>query len=99
MQFCAEWFGCAERAGHDAEEVAIGERDDGAEELFRFAGGEGDHGVTHEGDADFVGEAAGYFFAVDEAHWKLSVLRLGGGCRTDAPRKVQCSQMRCCART
>ena len=40
-EFCAEWFGCAERAGHDAEEVSVGERDDGAEELPGFAGGEG----------------------------------------------------------
>jgi hypothetical protein len=31
---------------------------------FGFAGGEGDHGVTHERDADVVGEAAGDFFAV-----------------------------------
>ncbi len=67
-QLCAEWFVDAERAGHDAEEMAVGERDDGAEKLPGFAGGEGDHCVADEGDADVVGEAAGYFFAVDEAH-------------------------------
>ena len=75
-QFCAEWFRRAKRAGHDAEEVSVGERDDGAEELFCFAGGEGDHRIAHERDADVVGEAAGYFFAVDEAHTGIVVVAM-----------------------
>ncbi len=74
-ELCAEGCIGAERAGHDAEEVAVGERDDGAQELPGFAGGEGDHRVTHERDADVVGEAAGYFFAVDEAHRRVAMLR------------------------
>ncbi len=50
-----------------------GERDDGAQELLGFAGGEGDHRVAHERDADLVGEAAAYFFAVDEAHRRVAM--------------------------
>jgi hypothetical protein len=67
-ELCAECFRGAERAGHDAEEVAVGERNDRTQELLRLAGREGDHRIPHERDADFVGKAARDFFVIDEAH-------------------------------
>jgi len=48
--------------------MAGSKRDDRAKKLPSFAGGEGDHRVADERDADFVGEAAVNFFAVDETH-------------------------------
>jgi len=36
--------------------------------LHGFTGGQGDHGVADDGDADVVGKAAGDFFAVDKSH-------------------------------
>ena len=72
-ELCAEGCIGAERSGHDAEKVAIGERNDGAEKLPGFACGEDDHRITHERDADLVGEAPGYFFAVDKTHGRAAM--------------------------
>jgi len=64
----AEGRAGAERAGHDAEETALGERQDGAQQLHGLAAGERDHGVADDRNRDLVGEAPGNFFAVDKAH-------------------------------
>lgn len=43
------------RPGHDPEQSPLAERNDGPQQLPRLPGRKGDHRLTHDGDAEFVG--------------------------------------------
>jgi len=67
-QFRPERRARSHRAGHDAEQMAVGQRDDRPQQLPRLAFRKGDHRVAHDRDAAVVGQPAGHFVPVDKAH-------------------------------
>ncbi len=68
----------AQGTRHDAEQMPLRQRDDGAQQLARLAPGKGDHRLPDDRNAHLIGQAIRHFFPFDQPHITITPWVVGG---------------------